>query len=202
LIRKAKRRGFLVKGIEPARQTDFEASVAPEIFVGQLRDAHLESDSFDVICLIHSLEHMRDPIIELRECLRLLRSSGCLVIRVPSVDALSAALFRDKYGDLQVPLHLSFFTDRTLRLVLDRAGFEVRELRRNPLLGTIPRSVQIFLDGYGARLAAFSPTAAALSLPVVPVVLFLELLTGRTEKIEVLAVPKPSPLNHQPGSGP
>lgn len=72
---------------------------------------------FAVVALVDVLEHVLDPMAVLREALRVLRSRGVLVIRVPDQEDLST------YLDPAYPYryaHLRRFDEPELRLLVDR----------------------------------------------------------------------------------
>ena len=79
--------------------------------------------SFDLVVCTETLEHVRDLQLFLSEVRRVLVPGGRLAITTPAHRALIAV------PDPLSP-HLRFLTKRTLRALLDRMGFEVRELRR------------------------------------------------------------------------
>lgn len=97
--------------------------------------------SFDVI-YSHSLEHVPDPRQTLVRCRRHLAPDGLLVLEVPhqfhSVKDLLKLGLREVPGlraerwlhqeDLE-GFHLYFFTPRTLRSLLENAGYQVLSLR-------------------------------------------------------------------------
>ena len=74
-------------------------------------------DQFDLILLIHCLEHITDPIIVLKKLSLLLRPGGHLVAIVPSFERVHTDLFFFE--------HCSHFTSSTLNLTLLSAGLNV-----------------------------------------------------------------------------
>ncbi|HEX5501409.1 MAG TPA: class I SAM-dependent methyltransferase [Thermomicrobiales bacterium] len=79
--------------------------------------------SFDAIFCSHVLEHVDAPIMLLRECRRLLRPGGCVVIGVPTEGSISRAL-GDHYYRAH-PGHLYGFSLSNLSVLLEKAGFTV-----------------------------------------------------------------------------
>lgn len=51
-----------------------------DIAVGQRADQNFPADSFDVVTLWHSLEHLHEPIETLRSIHRALKPDGLLVV--------------------------------------------------------------------------------------------------------------------------
>jgi SAM-dependent methyltransferase len=80
--------------------------------------------SFGVVAFSHSLEHLLDPVGALQAARRLLRPGGLVHIAVPHWAAAkrraAGAAIAWIYDE-----HIAYFTRRTLRMVLIRAGFDV-----------------------------------------------------------------------------
>jgi SAM-dependent methyltransferase len=51
-----------------------------------------------------------------------------LALHVPNWDSIERRLFRERWIAIDAPRHLYHFDARTLRLLLEQAGFEVRQL--------------------------------------------------------------------------
>jgi SAM-dependent methyltransferase len=83
--------------------------------------------SFDLIMLHHSFEHLPDPLNALREIRRLLSPDGLGLIRMPV-----ASFAWKKYGvnwvSLDPPRHLFVFTEKSFRLLAEKAGFVVESV--------------------------------------------------------------------------
>jgi SAM-dependent methyltransferase len=82
-----------------------------------------EDGSFDLVLCAETIEHVRDVQLLLSEARRVLRPGGTFAVTTPA----SRALIRPP--DPLTP-HLRFFTRRSLGVLLDELGFEVRSLER------------------------------------------------------------------------
>jgi SAM-dependent methyltransferase len=82
-------------------------------------------EQFDLVTMIHSLEHMPEPSKTLKKAAYLLTPSGKLFIEIPDVETSPF--------DLIVADHLVHLSRATLRLLAERAGFSVRALRNDVL---------------------------------------------------------------------
>jgi SAM-dependent methyltransferase len=96
-----------------------------EVRVGALADLGLGGASFDVAVLCHSLEHVPDPNVELRELNRILVPGGHLHLAVPNGHAVRLALDGAAWAHLSHPLHFWFFDPNTLTQLLARHGFRL-----------------------------------------------------------------------------
>jgi len=89
---------------------------------------HIEDGPYTVIVMSQTLEHSLDPIGWLERARRLMEPNGVLAIALPNFGGVYRLLgTRDPM--IIPPVHLSFFTEQSLRLALDRAGFRIRLLR-------------------------------------------------------------------------
>ena len=99
-----------------------------EYIVGDYLGAPLPKDQYDTALLINVLEHLQDDRAAVRKARSELRMDGRLVIFVPAFDLLMSGLDR-RLG------HYRRYTTRSLRKLLEGAGFTVSELRYYNLTG-------------------------------------------------------------------
>jgi 2-polyprenyl-3-methyl-5-hydroxy-6-metoxy-1,4-benzoquinol methylase len=127
-----KNKGWKIAGIE---FSDVAWSYAREkvgdvIFYGNLKDACYKSNSFDVVTLWHTLEHLVHPLETLQEIRRILKPYGLLFIEVPNIHFIRN-YFLQIFGitkHLFFVEHLLHFTPHTLMLMVRKAGFTIREI--------------------------------------------------------------------------
>jgi 2-polyprenyl-3-methyl-5-hydroxy-6-metoxy-1,4-benzoquinol methylase len=95
------------------------------------RTTDVPPSSFDVATMIQTLEHVGNPIATLRAVRRYLRPNGLLYVDVPNHDFLLSRIERVLRSNLtrhwDPTAHLYYFTDRTLGLVAQAAGY--RDIR-------------------------------------------------------------------------
>jgi SAM-dependent methyltransferase len=103
-----------------------------DVRTGTLEEQRLPDGSFDAVHLSHVLEHVHEPGALLRECRRVLRPGGRLVVLTPNAESLGHRLQGRGWRGLEPPRHLHVFTSRSLRRALRDAGFraEVRSTAR------------------------------------------------------------------------
>ena len=121
----ARQAGYQVQGVEMAEGSAAYAREVYEldVFTGELREANFPGRYFDVVTFWHVLEHLHDPLGELREAFRILKPDGLLVVDVPNIASWQARLFAANWRTLDTPRHVYHFSPDTLNAMLARAGF-------------------------------------------------------------------------------
>lgn len=124
--------GFSVVGVEIASNAAQTAQHKGfEVFPGSLHEAHFPDKSFDVITLIELIEHVRDPLVLLSECRRILKQDGIIVINTPNADSWTARFMREGWDGFSLTAmggHISFFSPSSIRLLARASGFVVAHL--------------------------------------------------------------------------
>jgi len=72
--------------------------------------------SFDTVFCNQMLEHLISPTLFLRECLRILKNNGTLIVGVPNVYGLHKSSYYN-------PAHINYFDSKTLYYTLLSNGF-------------------------------------------------------------------------------
>jgi 2-polyprenyl-3-methyl-5-hydroxy-6-metoxy-1,4-benzoquinol methylase len=158
-----------VVGVEPDKKA---AQVARkhfnlEVREGMIGEIRFPQNEFDVISMHHVIEHLYDPIETLKECLRVLKDGGKLVIITPNSRSLGHRLFKESWRGLEVPRHLQIFSSKSLKKCAEQAGFRAiqvqsiaqlsrymwvtsRLIRKNALVGNLAKEQNIWprLEGY------------------------------------------------------
>lgn len=123
--------GWQVTGLDisPATVRHLRGELALSALEGSLPHPELPDESFEVITMWSSLEHVHRPLEVLRAAQRLLVPGGKLLVSAPNIDSLPFRWFGPHWFGLDLPRHLTHFTPWTLRLMLERAGFQVGPVR-------------------------------------------------------------------------
>ena len=85
---------------------------------------------YDVITLLHVIEHIVTPLTTMQEVKRLLKPGGHLIIATPDFDSITARRFGDKYRLLHDKSHVSLFSCAGLYRMLIDLGFEILKVER------------------------------------------------------------------------
>jgi SAM-dependent methyltransferase len=88
-----------------------------------------EENTYDLIVLSHSLEHLLDPRNVLELILRSLRAGGLLYIEVPNIPRDTLLRFPDHPWTPRFDEpHIAFFSETVLRSTLEAAAFHLQFL--------------------------------------------------------------------------
>jgi SAM-dependent methyltransferase len=124
LVEALRESGFDAYGIEPAPRGVDRARAAGRPMLPERVEEH-EASELDAAILWHVLEHVADPAGALGRVHRWLRPGGLVLVGVPNVMSLQAAIAGDDWFHLDVPRHRTHFSLPGLRALLEQAGFEV-----------------------------------------------------------------------------
>jgi len=95
---------------------------------GTLQAQNYPDDSFDAVYSAHVIEHVHDPAALLRECGRVLKPGGTLVILTPNMASYGHRKYGQAWLNLDPPRHLVLFSASPLRRMAEKAGLEVLRL--------------------------------------------------------------------------
>jgi len=156
-----------VRGIDPA---DNAAAVAHDLFDIDVAQADAESfndyGSFDLVCLMAVLEHLRDPVRLVREIGRQLKPGARLLVEVPDAGAFDRPgdpREFEPYGEFSNE-HINFFSIADIRRIALRAGLEVerwmtaRVAQGSPDLFVLLRRGAGGADGLPAPVSGSTPS--------------------------------------------
>lgn len=141
-------RGWSVAGIEPSEAAARTAHArGVEMHVGTLAGAPFDAESFDAVTFNHSLEHVPDPLGDLRAAAALLTPGGLVAVSVPNFGGWERRIFGSRWFQLDLPRHLNHFDARSLGALARRAGLDVTRSWSTSSLLSLPGSIQYALTG-------------------------------------------------------
>ncbi|MCE5239543.1 class I SAM-dependent methyltransferase [bacterium] len=121
---------FEVYGVEVSQrylQIARERYGLPHLVHGELTTAGFGADFFDVVQMRGVLQHLPDPLGQLREAQRVTKPGGLIIISAtPNIASPAARVFGPNFR-LMAPDQMVYdFSPRTLRQMLQQAGYEVQ----------------------------------------------------------------------------
>ena len=167
----ARERGWDAWGVEPSRwAVEQGRKRGLNMIQGTLHGAEFDSASFDVVTMWDVVEHLPDPMGDIREALRILKPGGILCLHTIDVESRFARLMGKRWPWL-VEMHMYFFSPRTLSAMVERAGLHVESWRvqgRYLHLGYLLSRLSGWVEPLG-RFAEGLATALHVGQWVVPV---------------------------------
>jgi SAM-dependent methyltransferase len=190
----AQRHGWNAEGCEPNRWLARWGSKHYGIRIrpGSVFELDYRPGSFDVITLWDVIEHTPDPRKLVEHCRTLLKPGGVLVVNYPDVGSWVARALGRRWPFLSA-VHLYYFDRRTIRKLLDSAGFDVELVQPHVQrleLGYILRRAAVVSRRF-AKIAQVIALSAMLARTQVPYWLGQTFLVAR--RIFALLLPALSP---------
>ena len=95
------------------------------VLLGRLEELALQP-GFKCIAAFDVLEHLKDPLDTVRRCADLLAPDGVLLLQTPCYRGEGP-----EWSMFQEDEHVHLFTEESIRLLLDRAGFKDMRVERS-----------------------------------------------------------------------
>lgn len=97
--------------------------------LGELKDLGYPSEHFHAIHISHVIEHVPDPASMVRECHRILRPGGALVMLTPNSLSWAHQHFQADWRGLEPPRHLHVFSPRNIVRLLAESEFNIEDIQ-------------------------------------------------------------------------
>ena len=156
------------------------------VFVGKPETFESYGIAFDCVTLWDVIEHIKDPLLSLKAVHSHMKDEGLLVIRTPSESALIRKKIRFLAGlgimsflkYVYYTPHYFYFQKKTLRLLLEQAGFKVEKVM---LENTDVDFAKSKIDAH------YKTKEKLLAKFILPVMNFLSNIFGMQNKLVVIA---------------
>lgn len=141
--------GWKTYGVDVSKEAcEQAASRGVSVSCGELQEADYPQDFFDAIVIHHTLEHLHNPLVLLKECFRILNKEGDLIIDAPNFECFQSQLFGPSWFAIDAPRHLYHFTQDTLGKMLTIAGFRINKWKfQFPFPFRESASLRFYMDG-------------------------------------------------------
>lgn len=154
-IDEAAKRGWQVEGLDISQ---FATNYVQQRFGhhahnGSLLELDLSTNAYDLVTMWDVIEHVPDPQAYLKRVAELLKTGGLLELATPDVGSLPARLTGKQWiGYKLSDEHVYYFSVKTLKTMLDKAGFDVLHVRHVGKFVTL----RLFLDRLGFYMPLLS----------------------------------------------
>ncbi len=118
----------------------------------------IDNRKFDKVLLQDVLEHLRTPEVILRDCARVLKPNGQVVVSVPNIANITVRLSllfgKFEYTDRGIldKTHLRFFTQKTARRMLEECGYEIQ----HSMMSIVPIELIVGISAHNFWMRAIS----------------------------------------------
>ena len=99
------------------------------IITGIIDDILDTDKKFDLIIMNNLIEHVLDPVGEMKKAYQLLKPNGCIIMETPNTDCWDYVISKKYWGGLHVPRHTYLFSSGNLKLLAEQTGFIVEEIK-------------------------------------------------------------------------
>jgi 2-polyprenyl-3-methyl-5-hydroxy-6-metoxy-1,4-benzoquinol methylase len=128
-LEQAKNRGWDVYGTEYSNKAiEICREKGIDMKEGVLVSGNFDIADFDVITSFEVIEHINNPVDEIKEVKKLLRKGGLFYCTTPNFNSLLRFYLKETYDIINYPEHLSYYTGKTLSSLLQNAGFKKKKI--------------------------------------------------------------------------
>lgn len=138
----AGQKGWNASGIERSVcATQICRSFSLNVINTDLLELNTGEKRFDVVTMFEVLEHLNRPYEYLLKVRDILRKKGVFIITTPNFNCITRLLLQEKWS-LVSQQHTLYFTEKTVKSLLNRCGFRVVELKTKNV--SLPELKKIF----------------------------------------------------------
>jgi 2-polyprenyl-3-methyl-5-hydroxy-6-metoxy-1,4-benzoquinol methylase len=87
-----------------------------------------EPESYDIICMWDTIEHLSHPIQTIEKANRWLKPGGILAVTTGDIESNLAQFQKENWRLIHPPTHLFYFSATTLRKAVEKVGLEVIDI--------------------------------------------------------------------------
>ncbi len=128
LLKVFRRHGWKVAGIEPSKKAvQIANSQKLNTILGKFEEISLKTNSYDLVILSQTFEHMDNPLNTLTKVRKILKRDGLILIGVPNFGSLSAKILGKHWYYILPDEHKWHFTPKSLYKLLSKAGYSPLE---------------------------------------------------------------------------
>ena len=96
------------------------------ITTGEIRNAELPENYFDIVQMRGVLEHSQNPFEDLSKINKVLKDNGILRLsQLPNIDSICGRLYKTRFNQVKPREHLYYFSPKTTEVMLNKAGFKI-----------------------------------------------------------------------------
>jgi SAM-dependent methyltransferase len=148
-------KGWTVAGVDSAAEhVDYaqKSLGLRDVVIAQWPQYDAGAATYDLVSLIHVLEHLPDPVEGMRKAAGLLKPGGYLLVETPNVNAFARYVFSGRCNLFDAPRHLCLFSRATFNACAAAAGLKTVSLTTySPSLDGYRESLRYLLQDLKVR---------------------------------------------------
>ncbi len=104
---------------------------------GKLEAKNYEAGMMDVIYSSEVIEHINNPVEEVRNFNAILRSGGVVYVTTPNFNSVSRKVLKSGWRIIEYPEHLCYYSSRTLGKLFKDNGFLIEQIKTTGITPSI-----------------------------------------------------------------
>ena len=130
LLRKFGKKTWSLEGVDIDKHAvEMATRSGLKVHLGIVEEIGLPKESYDLVLMIQTIEHVEKPGEVLRATHKLLRKGGRLVIVTDNTNSANFKFFkRGHWGGYHFPRHWNLFNHHSLSIVAEKTGFEIERM--------------------------------------------------------------------------
>ncbi len=100
-----------------------------KVHVGLFNPDMYQENFFDYVTMAQVIEHVVDPLVNLKGAAKVLKPGGTLILSTPNSNGWGARFFGRKWINWHAPYHLQHFSIKSMRIAAEKAGLKVKGRR-------------------------------------------------------------------------
>jgi len=115
-------------GTDLCKETAEEASRFCDMAICGGPEDLQDSERFDLVTAIGVLEHVYDPVSFVRQCSKLLREEGHLILVTPDIKGFWYKIMKKRWPSFKLPEHIAFYDETTMSILASNAGMTLESV--------------------------------------------------------------------------
>lgn len=120
-----KENGWETWGVEPSKNAFVARNKGHNILNDVFENANFPKDTFDLVVMNHTMEHMENPGTVLKKIYNILKIGGVVFVDVPNYGSLLSKIMGSRWPYLLPKEHKWQFTKESLSRIFKEGGFQI-----------------------------------------------------------------------------
>src|SRR3989344_2906833 len=129
LLELLSKRGFKAEGTDVSPVLVNALKNKFKVYCGELDKKEIKRKSYGLVTLNQVIEHVEDPEKFVRQLNSVLVIGGHMILATPYIYGIVPKILRSKWYGLGYGQHLNFFSKKSMKMLLERNGFDVLEIK-------------------------------------------------------------------------